>query len=788
MNLDLTNDTAQVKTGIQVQNRIPLPISIDSIRYTIQGDSTRLGWGQMTSTHTLPALGDKVLDFRLLLKYDKLRQHLKQQDKDSVRLAVKADVFFGLPLFGSRSRSLTKHLTVPVPKGPSMEMQELLVRDFSPEKGYSLLLKIDAANKDLPDATVQDFSYSIRIGDTLTLTGNVDSTFRIQSGGRQLQIPLHLKTSDAIALISKLLAEDDDWEYTAKLEALVKSSHRLFDETRLAVEKTGTLEMGGMGSGGSYLPSISQVKRLEVNSTDTQTLLQAAVVVHNPSPFPFYIDSATYFIRHKGLVIASGKKDYEKVLNKAGNQLLNLRLLVDESAYDQFMKSVQGQEKASLDIDLNLLYNLPDAKRQRLHLTRQLQVPVKGQARIKVTDLTVRELSPEKGASLTLHLKVLSSNLPNLTIRDLDYTLQLGQDLRLTGHTTDPISVSSEDATVEVPIHLTAENVNQLLDKALKGSINWNYDLQASALLQSTNDMIGPTRLDFDFSGELEMSKGMGSGSQFVPQISNIDSLNVYLHFDTAWVDLKINVKNPLPVAFRVDSLLLTLRNGPDTFAVSREPIGKVLSAEGEQSAWITLGINYGRWQRFKKQHQHLDSLELTETITLAYQLEDLPGQRTTFQLTLRTPTPDTPVAALHDVKLAGISLSKGVVMKVLAEVKNLNVQKLEVSGLTYNICVENLLDACGTVNRTYQVAQGRDVVSVPIGLGVGEVFRAFFAKLTSRGQPRDIFLNASGTISSSNPKLQGTFVKVEIWKEAVLFQKKGKQKQAASPAQTAAN
>ncbi len=68
LNLDLTNDTAQVKTGIQVQNRIPLPISIDSIRYTIQGDSTRLGWGQMTSTHTLPALGDKVLDFRLLLK------------------------------------------------------------------------------------------------------------------------------------------------------------------------------------------------------------------------------------------------------------------------------------------------------------------------------------------------------------------------------------------------------------------------------------------------------------------------------------------------------------------------------------------------------------------------------------------------------------------------------------------------------------------------------------------------------------------------------------------------
>lgn len=785
--LELAKDTAQVKAGVKVQNRIPLPIAIDSVHYTIKEENTRLGWGQMTSAHTLPPLGDKALDFRMMLNFEKYRQHLKdQQAKDSIRLAVKAEVFFDLPLISPRSISLTRHLTVAVPKAPSMQLNDLVVRSFSVDSGYSFLLKVDATNRSLPDLTINNFQYTIQVGDTLTIAGQVDTTFHLQKGNKLLEIPLQLKTSDAVALIEKVLSGDDKWNYDARVEAQIESSHQLFDKFKLTVEKEGTLSMGHMGgSRSSYLPSISRVKRLEIDSNEEQTLLQAELMVHNPAPVPYYIDSASYFIRHNGKVIASGKKDFETVLKKSADQLLNLRLLVDESAYEQFMKNVQGQEKATLDVVLNLVYNLPNAERQSIQIKRQVEVPVQGQASIKVAGLEVRELSPQKGASLTLRLQVQRSNLPSLSIRNLDYTLQLGEDLTITGQTREPIQVGGEDSIVEVPLHLSAEDVNQLINKALKGSMDWNYELQATAELMSSNDMIGSTKLNFEFSGELEMGEGMG-GKQFVPQITSVDTLNVHVHYDTAWVKLNINVKNPLPVVFRIDSLLLTLSHAGDTFAISRESIGKVLPAEGTQSAWITLEVNYGLWKEFLHQSRNQDSLKLEETITLVYQLENLAEQRTTFHNTLQLQTPETPVAELKKVKFHGLSFTKGIVLNGLILVRNLNVKKLTVSDLTYDARVENLLDACGTVNRTYHVLRGSNIVEVPLSLGVGEVFRALFAKLTGSGKPRNVFLNASATVTTNNPLLQDTFIKLEVWRKVPLFQKKQKKEQEPQPQQAA--
>lgn len=61
LKLELANDTAQVRAGLQIQNRIPLPIGIDSVQYTIQEDSTELGWGQITTAHRLPPLGTEVV-------------------------------------------------------------------------------------------------------------------------------------------------------------------------------------------------------------------------------------------------------------------------------------------------------------------------------------------------------------------------------------------------------------------------------------------------------------------------------------------------------------------------------------------------------------------------------------------------------------------------------------------------------------------------------------------------------------------------------------------------------
>ena len=774
INLDLAKDTAQVKSGVNIKNRLPLPISLDSIFYVLRDKQDTLGWGQMTTDHTLPILGSQVVDFKMLLDFEKYRAHIRnQQGKDSLDIDAALDIFFDLPLISPKSITVNKKITVPVTKSPEMQVRDIKVRDFSVEDGYSLLLRIDASNKDLPGLEIDDFKYNINLGDTLNIAGQVDSAFTVGKGSRLLEIPLELSTSDAISLIQKRLSGDQNWKYDATIEAQIQSQHPLFDSFSLKVEKTGELDIGGMGGGGNYLPKLKRVNRLDVDSNEEKTRIKANVVVHNPSPFPFYIDSASYFVRYKNKVIARGKRNFEKVLPKNGDQALTLELLIDESAYQNFMKQVQGQEKVPLEIELNLIYNLPNtSKTQRLSLKRQVQVPVPGQAGMQVTGLEVRELDTEKGAYLGLKLKVNSSNLPDLQIRQLDYRLQLSDGILLQGQTKDPIKITGASEEIEVPIRLSAEDVKQLVRKAIQGSTDWKYDLKATAHITSSKKILGSTKINLEFTGVLEMAKGMG-GKKLMPHITKIDSINVTIHYDTAWVDLNVQVKNPLPVQIHVDSLAIKITHSDSVIALGRNEVNKVLPSEGTQSGWLKIKVNYGLWRGMLQAHQEKDSISIKEEFMLAFSIGDLGQQRVPFSNQVNLPTPKAPVTELQKLKLRGFGFRKGIVFNALVQVQNTNSKGLEVSDITYNLCAENLLDACGTINRTYDIPLGQSIIKVPVSLSIGEVFRAFFAKLFSGKKERNLYLDGSATVKTANPIIQNTNVKFEKWEKTKMFGRK---------------
>jgi LEA14-like dessication related protein len=776
LQLELGQDTAQVNTGVQVQNRIPLPITLDSIHYSIIDRKDTLGWGQMTSNHTLPALGDKVIDFMMLLDFDKYRAHLqKQKGEDSIALGVKMEVFFDLPILSPKSITINREFKVPVSKSPSLKVEDLLVKDFDVRSGYTLLLKIDAKNDNLPGLEINNLAYDITISDSLHISGDIDSTFKLHQGKRLIEVPIKLETTDAIALVKKLISEENTWNYNAQLTAQVESDNQLFRSFKLMIEKDGVLDISSMGSGKDYLPKLAQVKHLDINSDEEQTTLQADLVIHNPAPIPFYIDSTSYFIRYKGKVIAKGTNNLEKILPKSGDQKLSLKLLIDESAYQEFMKRTQGKQKVAIELELNLIYNLPNEKRQKIKLVKVLQVPVPGQASINVAGLEVKELDPDKGAFLNLILEIKSSNLPNLKVKNLDYRLQLKDEITILGKTKEPIKINDQDSLIEIPLQLSAADVNQLIRRALKGSTDWEYDLKATAKILSDNKILGPTTIDLAFTGVLELKEGSG-GNQLLPKITNIDTLEANIAFDTAWVNLKIHVVNPLPVPFYISNLAIKVTHKNDTIAISNNQIDKILPAEGEQSAWVQLRVNYSLWRDHLQHHQNQDSMVLKQHITLVYNVKNLEKDKISFVKQVKIPTPKVPVTELKQVTLRGFSLTKGILLNALVQVQNANTEGLKLSNVIYNICAQNLLDANGKVNSTYDIPLGTSTVKLPLSLGIGEVFRVLVSKLSGKNKSRELYINATATLDTSSPMIQNTFVRFEKWEKTALFQKQQQQ------------
>jgi len=109
-------------------------------------------------------------------------------------------------------------------------------------------------------------------------------------------------------------------------------------------------------------------------------------------------------------------------------------------------------------------------------------------------------------------------------------------------------------------------------------------------------------------------------------------------------------------------------------------------------------------------------------------------------------------------------------------QVRSSNAKNLRISDIEYAGCVESLLDVCGVIHCTYTIPLGTSTIKVPIHLGVGEAIRVLFARITGNKKRRNLMINASAAVHTSNPKLQDTFVRFEKWNKAVLFRKKQKQ------------
>ncbi len=751
---EMARDTALVKAGLLVQNYAPLPFRIDSVNYIIRNTGEKLGWGGQVIGKKFAPFGDRVLNFRLYLNTEKYREHLlRQQGADSLDLEVAMAVYVDLPFMQPQTITINRTVTTAIPKAPAFKIDTLMVKSFSPKAGYTFLLQLNTGNTNLPDLKIQDLAYEVRFADGTFIDGRVDSTFILKEGEYTIQVPLNLETAEMVALIRKKLSGKKQWHYQAKASAIASSKQPLFEKFKVSISKDGTLDASALGSGGGELalPSVKQIKNLRLVRKEKNTFLEAGLLVYNPGPLPLYIDSARYTVRYQGKTIAQGSRNYEKTLPKEGTQELLLQLAMNNDRYRQMMAQVKGQEEIPLEIKLDLIYDLKNNPRQRLSIKKTIQAPVPASGGLQVAGLKLKELDPTKGAHLLLRLEAQNNQLAGLELDDLNYKVLVGKDLELTGRSAKSISVGKGISEIEIPLNLSADDVNLLVRRLLQGTQDWHYQFSGSALVSSENGLLERTPIALQTSGELET--GSGGNKNLMPSISKIDSLAFTIHYDSAWVKIHLQVHNPLPVALNIQHLDLDVVHNKDSFAELKNGKPYVLPANGTTGAWLYLAVDYAAWERHINHHQLEDSLQLSIPITITGSVGNLAPQKIPIQFHPQIPMPYSPVTILQKSKFGGIGRG-GLKFNGDVLVQNANVKDLQISNTHYQINLENGVDMCGTIKRTYTIPLNQSNLKFPFSLGPGEAIkmmtRMFF------GPPKMHYkINATARISTQAAIMQ---------------------------------
>ncbi|MDX5346689.1 MAG: LEA type 2 family protein, partial [Hymenobacteraceae bacterium] len=771
LKVELGQDTAEVHAGIKVQNRAPVSFHVDSVNYQIRNNGKKLGWGNQLVGQTLPALKDKVLDFKLMLKSELYREHLSQkQGHDSLDLEVLMQIYIDHPLLQQQTITLNRTLTTAVPKAPAIKIDTFFVKSFSPDAGYTFQLNLNACNTNLPDLRIEDFSYSIRLSDSMVISGEVDSTFRIRKGNKVVQVPIHLETSEMVELLRAKLSDKNVWPYEAKASAVIKTDHRLFESTDVLVTKSGTLDTRKLAGSSVKMPSVKKVQSLKLVAKEKSTYLQADLLIHNATKLPLYIDSARYVVRYKGKVLARGAGDFEKVLPAKDNQSLQLQLTVNNKQYNQLMNQPQENGKVPLDVELQLHYNLKGSKPQLITIKEKMAVPVTKGPTFEVVDIGIKQLDPEKGAQLLLQVKAANPGGNKLTIDDLNYRLVLRKDIVVTGKTKQPIAIKPDTSIIEVPVDLSADNVNMLTKGLIQGVETWDYTFSGTATISAENTILQQTEVALQTSGVYEVkSKGT---PDFMPEISKIDTLYVTIHYDTAWVHMYAAIYNTLPVTIHVSQLQVDVLHQSDTIGKTEEELDLALAPNANTFDWHTLGVNYKEWEEHLKHHQDQDSIQLILPAVLTYELSNLGQQHVEMDWSTKIPTPATPVTLLQKLKLRGFGFRTGLTFDALVTVQNANSDGLTVKNIDYQITMENGVDICGKINRTYFIPLGVSQVEVPVNLSVWEALKLLTRQLF--GPPMINYkINATAEVQANNPKLKSVHVIFENHNQSNLNKKK---------------
>ncbi|HSI91819.1 MAG TPA: LEA type 2 family protein [Adhaeribacter sp.] len=764
-------DSAMVLAGIRILNRAPLSFQTDSIHYQIRSNGTLLGYGNQLVGQTLPAFKNTVLNGRLFLNTQKYRQHLNQnQNQDSLALDLSMQIYLDLPFFDPKTVNIDRRFKTAIPKAPALKIDSFFVKSFSPEAGYTFQLNLNTGNTTLPDLKIKDLHYSIRLSDSLVISGKTDSAFHIKDGQQLIEVPVHLETAEMIALLGIKLGKQKIWPYQAKASALLETPHPLFRNTAVSLERSGTLDTRKVGGGTQGRPEVKQIESLQLLAKEKSSWLEAGLLIHNPTPLPLYLDSARYVVRHKGKIVARGGGNFEKVFPARKDQRLQLQLTVDNQQYQQIMAQPRSKDGIPLEVELVLHYNLKGSSPIRIPVKKTIMVPVTQGPEFEFADIIIKQLDPEKGAQLLVKMKVKNQGATQLQLDDLHYHLQLRKDIQISGKTGQPITIDSGTTEIEVPVDLSGEDVNLVAKGLIQGIETWPYTFTGTATVSTPNSLLHQTKVSLQTSGVYEIkSKGT---PDYMPELSKIDTLNVTIRYDTAWVQMYAAIYNTLPATIHVSKLQVDVIHENDTIGKTEETLNIALLPDTNTFTWHFLGVNFDIWEKHVAHHQGEDSMKLILPATLFFELGNLGSQHVLMDWSTLIPTPASPVTLLQRLKLRGFSFASGLKFDALVAVQNANSTGLTVQDIEYAITLENGVDICGKINRTYTIPLGISEVKVPISLSVWEALKLLKRQFLGPFLI-DYKINATALVSTNNPKLKNMHVIFENWNQSDLKQEK---------------
>jgi len=240
--LVLVNDTAFVNLSVTIRNKGIWHIDLRHVRLSVYDDTVLIMSYVSDTLRTINRndILNEILYCKIPVESVR-RRILLHQGEDTIGLRLKGELIY-TTVFGELISEVNEQIPVNVPIPPTMEVRRI---DYMGREdgGYNLMFHLTLINQNPRELQMDDISYSVTAKD-IKMEGYLDNITIDARDSTLILAPVHMDLSNRFALITRIILDKDEMDYSFALEGTIVSLTRIVDEDApVTITSSGHMEL-----------------------------------------------------------------------------------------------------------------------------------------------------------------------------------------------------------------------------------------------------------------------------------------------------------------------------------------------------------------------------------------------------------------------------------------------------------------------------------------------------------------------------------------------------------------
>lgn len=191
---NLSFDGIDLLLDLHVTNPNPIEIPLTGLSYIITMNEKPILSGKKTDNPKVSASTTSTIQLPFHVSFSDIQSISTDiLSKDEIKLDIKSELFFTIPLVGAKSITFETSQTVPIPKIPTLKVGKFSKKDIS-FSGATLVFEIEINNPNSVALKLNDLNYAFSISGNELLKSGISNTIVIPKNAKK-SIPIEFKVN-----------------------------------------------------------------------------------------------------------------------------------------------------------------------------------------------------------------------------------------------------------------------------------------------------------------------------------------------------------------------------------------------------------------------------------------------------------------------------------------------------------------------------------------------------------------------------------------------------------------